>query len=617
MVLRLSIAVSLVALLALAGLQYQWIGQIAMAERQRLERSVAESSEEVAEDFFNELRSLYMMLEPRPGFPSDADSIVGRYKEWAGTAAYPNLLKTLYLTQPPSGVLRLDPAKGVFEAGAWPPQLSHVAEFVSRQNPASLDLDADALLIPLDRRPGLPRPGPRGSRGPGGPPPGGTPEDGGRGFRGPRGFLAPGLPPRGGPDGRGPRPGEPSPREIEDERWIVAELNHEVLLNQILPALVARRFPDYENQNYRVAVVARRQGDVRRTMFTSGAAWSEEDLATPDYELDLFGPQIVRPPGAPSGERGGPRGGERGFRGGERRGPVSTFAGQEWRLLVKHRAGSVEIAAMQFRRRNLAISFGVMVVLCVGAVVMVVSGSRARRLGKLQMEFAAGVSHELRTPLAVIQSAAHNLRTGVVQDRDSIEEYATIVQTEARRLAEMVDQVMTYTETQSGRKHYEVSPVDLGDIADNAIRSSQVMLKEGSATVQKNFAPGLPPVLADAPALTRCLQNLLSNAVKYGRSNYSAQIELEGRFVAQAGSPGKVQLSVTDHGLGVPEPDVKHLFEAFYRGSNATTNTPGNGLGLHLVFRIMEGLNGTVTYARADGGGAKFTLTLPAASMIV
>src|SRR4029077_1445611 len=170
-------------------------------------------------------------------------------------------------------------------------------------------------------------------------------------------------------------------------------------------------------------------------------------------------------------------------------------------------------------------------------------------------------------------------------------------------------------ETQSGRKRYDVAPVDIGDVADIAIRNMSIVLREGSATVEKRIDAGLPPVMADAPALTRCLQNLLSNAVKYGRGNYSAEIEIEGRFVPVPGSPGKVQLSVIDHGLGVPESDVSHLFEAFYRGSNATTNTPGNGLGLHLVHRIMEGQDGSVTYSHPLGGGAQFPLTLPAASL--
>jgi signal transduction histidine kinase len=606
MILRLSVGVSLVALLVLAGLQYHWVGQMAVAERQRLERSIAESSEEFAEDLFNELRSLAMMLEPRPQNPSDVTSIAARYKEWAETAAYPTLLKNLYLAQVPSRVLRLDPAKGVFEPSAWPPELAPMADFVARRIPVPLNLGTDALLIPLDRRPLPPRQG-RGFRGPGGPPPPGP--RGGRG--GPR---------RGFPEGRGfPPPGAPPPPELEEERWLVAELNRNVLVTQILPSLAELRFSDYDGQNHRVAVISRRQGDVRRTVFTTGGAWSDEDLATPDYQLELLVPPLPRqpvggrPPGPPPGERGAGGGrGERGPRGSGPGGrPVVGLIGQEWRLLAKHRAGSVEVAATQFRMRNLAVSFGVLVVLGMGAAAIVVSGTRAKRLGKLQMEFAAGVSHELRTPLAVIQSAAHNLGAGVVQDREGIAEYAAIVQTEARRLSEMVEQVMTYTETQSGRKRYDLGPVDLGDVIDIALRNMSMVLREGSATVQRRIDPGVPPVMADAPALTRCLQNLLSNAVKYGRSNYSAQIDIEARVVP--GSPDKVELSVIDQGLGVPEADIHHLFEAFHRGSNAMTNTPGNGLGLHLVQRLMEAQHGSVTYVRTLAGGAKFTLTLPAA----
>ena len=76
---------------------------------------------------------------------------------------------------------------------------------------------------------------------------------------------------------------------------------------------------------------------------------------------------------------------------------------------------------------------------------------------------------------------------------------------------------------------------------------------------------------------------------------------------------GRILLRVIDHGPGVPVQDVARLFDAFHRGSNAATNTPGNGLGLHLVRRIMEAQKGSVAYSRAVHGGACFTLSLPAA----
>jgi signal transduction histidine kinase len=230
------------------------------------------------------------------------------------------------------------------------------------------------------------------------------------------------------------------------------------------------------------------------------------------------------------------------------------------------------------------------------------------------MEFAAGISHELRTPLAVIQSAAHNLGAGVVKDREGIEEYAGIVKSEARRLTEMIEQVMAYTETQSGRKRYSLVPVDAAEIVEIAISGMENVLRERNAVVVKDLEPGLLLAFADVSALTRCLQNLLSNAVKYGQKDGSVTITVSARLISQPGSPNKVQLSVIDQGPGVPADDVRSLFEPFHRGSNASTNTPGNGLGLHLVERMMKAQDGSVTYEPAAGGGAKFTLTLAAAS---
>src|SRR5207244_10762051 len=129
-------------------------------------------------------------------------------------------------------------------------------------------------------------------------------------------------------------------------------------------------------------------------------------------------------------------------------------------------AGALEMAVEQLRRRDLGVSFGILVVLGIGAVTAVLSGQRAKTLGRLQMEFAAGVSHELRTPLAVIQSAAHNLRAGVVRDKEGVEQYAAIVQDEARRLSDMVDEVLLYSETQSGRKKYDLQPIDVNEAVD-------------------------------------------------------------------------------------------------------------------------------------------------------
>jgi signal transduction histidine kinase len=285
--------------------------------------------------------------------------------------------------------------------------------------------------------------------------------------------------------------------------------------------------------------------------------------------------------------------------------------GQPWQLLMKHRAGSLELAVEGIRRRDLAISFGILLVLGASLIAVVISSQRAHTLGKLQMEFAAGVSHELRTPLAVIRSAAHNLRSGIVRDKEGIEQYAAIVQDEARRLSDMVEEVLLYSETQSGRKKYTLEPIDVNEVIERAITNLSPAIDVDKCEFTTRIDPELPPVKADQAALTQCVQNLLSNALKYGKSGDKTQIEIAAQ---KDSSSAEVRLSVIDHGPGVDSADQRHLFEPFYRGTHVGSHVPGNGLGLHLVKSIMQAQGGRVTFSPATHGGASFTLHIPAAS---
>ena len=369
-----------------------------------------------------------------------------------------------------------------------------------------------------------------------------------------------------------------------------AELDPLELSPEIFPELQERHFPESSDQDYRIAVV--RGGLNPEVVYSSPEDWNTKDLLEPDYAVDLFaGP----PPRGGVFRRGGPP--PRGRGPGGPRGPAPL------RLLVRHEAGSLEGAVDRVRQRNLAVSFGILVVLAGAAFTVLVSAQRARTLGKMQIEFAAGVSHELRTPLAVIQSAAHNLRSGVIREPQAIEQYAELVQGEARRLSDMVEQVMAYAETQSGKKRYDISAVDVRDVIDQALKTVDVQVKQ-------RIDHNLPPVMADPQALSQCLQNLLSNALKYGGLDNKVEIEIEA---LRDKAPGRIRLSVIDHGRGVPPSDVRQLFEPFHRGTNALAGIPGNGLGLHLVRKAMEAQKGTVEYAGGPAGGAVFTLIIPVA----
>ena len=551
----------LILLPSLAIVQYRWIGEVSAAERDRLESSVRAESDGFASDFDAELARIAASFQFRDGFPEDGKVFLERYQSWLENASYPRVIRSIGLirTSPDASpdFFKLDIQSGRLEPAPLPQEFANFRERF-RPGPFNFSPSADrmTLLIPIFR----------GGR-PFGPP---RPEQFG--------------PPR--PEGFRPRgPGGGPGVAVRIEGAALIDLDREVVLKEMVPPLVEKHFSSRGETAYRVAIGV--GADHPQILYSSEGQWTAGDMTMPDASVFLFGGPPP-PPGEP--RRGG----------GRNRGPGPFLRGafqtailsQPWELLVKHRAGSLERAVEQLRRRNLAISFGVLLVLGAGLISLVISSQRARTLGRLQMEFAAGVSHELRTPLAVIRSAAYNLRRGIVKDKEGVEQYAGIVQDEARRLSDMVDQVLLYSETQSGRKKYNLAPVDVNEVIDRAIANLTPATDMDPCELATHIDPDLPPIVADASALVQCVQNLLSNALKYGRTADKARIEIAAEI--EKGSK-EVRLSITDHGPGIDPTDERHLFEAFYRGTRAGSNIPGNGLGLHLVQRIMQAQKGRVT----------------------
>jgi signal transduction histidine kinase len=280
-----------------------------------------------------------------------------------------------------------------------------------------------------------------------------------------------------------------------------------------------------------------------------------------------------------------------------------------WRLVVKHRAGSLEAAVAATRRRNLAINFGILLLLGASVGFIVLSSRRAQRLATQQMEFVAGVSHELRTPLAVICSAAENLADGVIDGRDQIKRYGGLIRDEGRRLTGMVEQVLEFAGAQSGRKNYELRATELTQVIEDAITACHLQLAEGDFEIERKIAPHLPPIKADAAALSRAVQNLISNAMKYGGS--SRWIGLSAETVKTSAGE-EVQIRVSDHGLGIAPSEQERIFEPFYRGKVvAAAQIRGNGLGLSLVKHIIAAHGGRVSVESKVGQGSTFILHLP------
>jgi len=276
------------------------------------------------------------------------------------------------------------------------------------------------------------------------------------------------------------------------------------------------------------------------------------------------------------------------------------------------RNGSLETIVASTRRRDLAISGGILLLLLATGAALAQFSRRAQRLAEVEMEFVAGVSHELRTPLTVIRTAAFNLRGKVASNPSQVERYGALIQQESERLSAIVEQVLRFASAKAGRVVQERQPVSVPGLIDATLQSNKGMLEDALCEVQTHIEPGLPPVTGDSLALRHALQNLLANAAKYGGPAGRQVVELSARAVR--GVKGQeIEIRVRDRGAGIPPEEQKRVFDAFFRGRQAVQDQiHGTGLGLHLVKRIVEAHGGTVSLESELGAGSTFIVRIPA-----
>jgi signal transduction histidine kinase len=571
--LPLAAGVLLALLSVLATLQYRWLGQVAEAERSRLQAGARARAEQFAADFDREITRAFAALRVEPDMLGEdgGPRYAARYEQWAGRTEYPGLVSAVYVAEPAAAGLRLrrlDPAVRAFVDAPWPRDLETLKATMDRPERggpggphgpiASAGEDSPVLMIPIaaaarDER-GLPF-GPRPPFGPGG--------------FGPRHFRG----------------------------FAIVVLDSAYIKTVMLPALSARHVAGTGDLDYVVVVSTRR--DPRKVVFRSeGAVEGRPPDATAallDVRFEQMDPAL-------------PRGG--GDADGRPRGPRPRPEHGLWEANVTHRGGSLEAVVAHVRRRNLAISFGILLLLGASVAMIVTSSQRARRLADQQVEFVAGVSHELRTPVAVVCAAGENLADGLVRDPAEVRLYGATIRDEGRRLAEMVEQVLEFAGIGSRERLRARERVALAAAVQDALKASAAALSESGAEVTVDIPPGVPPVAGDAAALRRAVQNLVQNAARHAAAGRWIGISATA---AGSGSARVVRLTVRDRGPGITAADQERLFEPFFRGRQAIrAGVSGSGLGLSLVKRIVESHGGSVEMETSPSGTA-FTLVLPAA----
>jgi len=623
------VALLLILLPVVAVFQYRWLGKVSEAERERLERTLRSSARDLGDDFDRELARAFVALgvEASENGDTDLSRFGQQFDGWSSSAPHPNLISEVFFVHfgGASGpeLRKYDRGSRAFVPVAWDTRFDRLRSDVL---PAKLD----SVLV---RR--LPNANADGGShvatvnriGPQTPPLNFTPR------RGPIDASLPALVIPVGAFAHQELPAEPPNeglstalfvRRLPEPDVVVAMLDTAVIANEILPGLVARHFGAEAGRDIDIGVIA---GSETPTVNFStdpaldAGAYSTGEIVEPFLTLSpesIASVAAVRMP--PQSGRGGiVRGASSRLEvkvvqssspaeGGDRIFLLSSD--DDWKVAVRHHAGSLDAAVETARLRNLALSFGILVVLCGSVVMLVVSSQRAQRLARRQMEFVAGVSHELRTPLAVICSAAENLTHGVVASERQVKQYGALIEGEGRRLAEMVEQVLEYAGAESGKTRYTVRPVDISELVDSAIRASEPLAVEAGIEFRVALAERLPIVEGDPNALRRALQNLVANAIKYGASGGVVEVSAAS---SREGDSRFVTLAVADRGPGIDAADIPHLFEPFYRGRLALdAQIHGSGLGLNLVKRVAEAHGGSVRVQSTLGAGSTFTLRLPA-----
>ncbi|MBZ5664368.1 MAG: MCP four helix bundle domain-containing protein [Acidobacteriia bacterium] len=233
------------------------------------------------------------------------------------------------------------------------------------------------------------------------------------------------------------------------------------------------------------------------------------------------------------------------------------------------------------------------------------------QLAKLQMDFVASISHELRTPLAVIRSAAENIADGVVEGKDQLAKYGSVIRNQSRQMTELVNQILLFVSSRERKSRYILQPLEVSEIINSALESTSELAREAGFVVEQQVEPGLPHVMGDLAALSRCLQNLLGNAIKYGGQARWVRIRAF-REKAVNLHHGEIGISVQDRGIGIDHPDLLHIFDPFYRSPVVrAAQIHGTGLGLPLARNIAEAMGGKLTVESRLGVGSTFTLHLP------
>jgi signal transduction histidine kinase len=252
------------------------------------------------------------------------------------------------------------------------------------------------------------------------------------------------------------------------------------------------------------------------------------------------------------------------------------------------------------------IILALLVILFIGSGLIIRTIGQEASLLKLKTDFIASVSHEFKTPLTAMGAILEHLLSGEVTDPKRMQDYFGVLRHDSDRLKRLVKNVLDFTKIEDGKREYRMRPTDIVQLAEREIRSFEKESGIEDFRIGFRSDDAVPSVPVDEEAINQALHNILDNAVKFSPRDRTIDVEVRKKHDA-------VEIIVQDHGIGIPENELKKIFEKFYRGKRAASVSPtGTGLGLALVRHIVDAHRGDVVIQSRPGEGCRVSIILPA-----
>lgn len=243
-----------------------------------------------------------------------------------------------------------------------------------------------------------------------------------------------------------------------------------------------------------------------------------------------------------------------------------------------------------------------------GIVVVLRDITEREKLDKSRKEFVANVSHELRTPLTTVKSYTETLQDSVSDgsfDKDMFNSFLTVINSETDRMTRLVKDLLLLSSLDHSMKDMPKDDFDIGVLTQSIVDKLTHSAREKKQTLVYEPTNKLPLIYGNSDRIEQVITNIITNAIKYTPQHGNILVSTMFMF-------GSVTIKVKDTGIGIPQKDLDHIFERFYRVDKARSREMGGtGLGLAIAKEIVEAHGGTISIKSTPGSGTEVMIKLP------